>query len=436
MRVIKCINFFARSDDFGGSKHCVGSRRRTLDPELTILGGRDFVGLVGRLCREQNWEALTSLFGAVGASEQEVAYVSLTDLDTASRVLADALAALSPPRSKDKPNRHQPVVDEEEDELAAVRIAAAEALSARSTRPPLTELERRALGRAAKLLAEAGDNRRAALTYEDLGDELRAANAWGALGDLERMEAALARDEQRADTRRAATDAIRRFEALLTGGERRAAITAAAMLTKGGVHEAATATARAARIANDLIGSRGVSLRVPGGPWCRVALLPACLGRDRGVEVPLRDPSISRRHALLRAGADAITIEDAGSRGGVRIGGARVDAPLPLHGTGELALGSGTTLRFVVNERTLLLEGSGGLDRALRALVGADTVALTPLFPGADGLSLTFAGGARLARRSDVSVRVDGNFIGPGCDLVHGDVIEIAGPTPLRLEVE
>jgi hypothetical protein len=434
MKVIKSINFFARSDDFGGSKHYVGSRRRTLDPELTILGGRDFVGLVGRLCREQNWEALTSLFGAVGASEQEVAYVSLTDLDTASRVLADALAALSPPRRRDRPPK--PVVDEEEDEVAAVRIAAAEALSARSSRPPLTELERRALARAAKLLAEAGDNRRAALTYEDLGDEPRAANAWGALGDLERMEAALARDEQRADNRRAATDAIRRFEALLTGGERRAAVTAAAMLTKGGVQEAGTVAARAARIASDLIGSRGVSLRAPGGPWCRVALLPACLGRDRGVEVPLRDPSVSRRHALLRAGADAITIEDAGSRGGVRIGGARVDAPLPLCGTGELGLGSGTTLRFVVNERTVLLEGSGGLDRSLRALVGADTVALTPLFPGADGLSLTFAGGARLVRRPDVSVRVDGNFIGPGCDLVHGDVIEIAGSAPLRLEVE
>ena len=77
-------------------------RRHTLDPELTILGGRDFVGLVGRLCREQNWEALTALFGAVGASEQEVAYVSLTDLDTASRVLADTLAGLGP---GSKPNK-------------------------------------------------------------------------------------------------------------------------------------------------------------------------------------------------------------------------------------------------------------------------------------------------------------------------------------------
>jgi hypothetical protein len=413
----------------------VPSRRRTLDPELTILGGRDFVGLVGRLCREQNWEALTALFGAVGASEHEVPYVSLTDLDTASRVLVDALSGLAP-RGKDRPATYVPADEEEADELAAVRMTAAEALSVRSRRPPLTELERRTLGRAARLLAEAGDHRRAALAYEDLGDETRAANAWGALGDLDRMEAALARDEQRSSSRRAAVEAVRRFETLLTGGERRAAIAAAATVTKAGVDEAASVGARAARIAAELIGGRGIGLRVAGGPWCRVALLPAYLGRDRAAEIPLRDPAVSRRHALLRAGADAIYLEDAGSRGGVRIGGARVDGPLPLHGGGEIGLGAGTSLRFTADDRTVLLEGSGGLDRSLRALVGADPVALAPLLPGAAGLSLTFADGARIVRSPDVSVRVDGQFIGPGCDLVHGDVIEIAGAQPLRLEVE
>ena len=413
----------------------MSSRRRTLDPELTILGGRDFVGLVGRLCREQNWEALIALFGAVGASEKEMAYVSLTDLDTATRVLADAVAALAAPRGKEKPPKKRDD-DDAEDELAAVRIAAADALTARSSRPPLTELERRALGRAASLLADAGDNRRAALAYEDLGDEARAARAWGAMGEIDRMEAALGRDEQRRAARRDAVDAVRRFEALLTGGERRAAIVAAASVKEAGVEEAATVEARAARIAAGLIGTRGISVRVPGGPWCRIALLPACLGRDRAVEVPLRDPAVSRRHALLRAAADGITIEDAGSRGGVRIGGARVDVPLPLRGAGEIGLGGGTTLRFTAGARDVLIEGSGGLDRALRALVGAEAVSLGPLFPGAAGVSFTFTEGARLIRDPNVTVRVDGHFIGPGCDLVHGDVIEVHGPTPVRLEVE
>jgi len=396
------------------------------------------VGLVGRLCREQNWEALTALFGAVGASEKDMAYVSLTDLDTASRVLADAIAGLAPAGGRDRSGKDARDDDDEVDELAAVRIAAAEALSARSSRPPLTDLERRTLGRAASLLGDAGDHRRAALAYEDLGDETRAATAWGALGDIDRMEAALARDEQRMTTRRAAVDAVRRFEALLTGGERRAALAEAAALTKAGVEEAATVNARVARIATQLIAGRGISVRAGAGPWCRIALLPACLGRDRGVEIPLRDPAVSRRHALLRAGADAIYLEDAGSRGGIRIGGARVDGPLPLRGTGELGLGASTSLRFTAGERTVILEGSGGLDRSLRALVGADTVSLAPLFPGAEGVSLAFTAGARIVRRPEVSVRVDGHFIGPGCDLMHGDIIEIivAGSEPLRLEVE
>jgi hypothetical protein len=416
----------------------VSFRRRTLDPELTILGGRDFPGLVGRLCREQNWEALTSLFGAARSSEREVGFVSLTDLDTASRVLADALTALSSGKKRGKTDKKRPRDDDEADELAAVRIAAADALSARSQRPPLVELERRALGRAAALLADAGDHRRAALAYEDLGDEPRAAAAWGALGDLDRMEAALARDEQRATTRRAAIDAVRRFEALLTGGERRAAVAAAAALANTGVEEGGTVAARVARITGGMIDGRGASVRLAGGPWCRVALLPACLGRDRAAEVPLRDPAVSRRHALLRAGPDAITIEDAGSRGGVRIGGARVDSPLPLRGVGEIGLGS-TALRFTTGERSVLLEGSGGLDRSLRALVGDDGVGLAALLPGTEGLSLTWASGVRLVRSPDVSVRVGGQFIGPGCDLMHGDVIEIvgaAGRPPVRVEVE
>jgi hypothetical protein len=187
-----------------------------------------------------------------------------------------------------------------------------------------------------------------------------------------------------------------------------------------------------------MIDGRGASVRLAGGPWCRVALLPACLGRDRAAEVPLRDPAVSRRHALLRAGPDAITIEDAGSRGGVRIGGARVDSPLPLRGVGEIGLGS-TALRFTTGERSVLLEGSGGLDRSLRALVGDDGVGLAALLPGTEGLSLTWASGVRLVRSPDVSVRVGGQFIGPGCDLMHGDVIEIvgaAGRPPVRVEVE
>ena len=397
-----------------------------LDPELTILGGRDFVGLVGRLCRERSWATLTVVFSAVGRSEGGLAFVSLTDVDAAARLLSDALAHVAPPKN---PRAGQA------DELRSLRLSAAEALLARSSRPPLTELERRALERAATLLAAGGDHRRAALTYEELGQDTRAGDAWGAIGDLERMEAALARDEARASARRQAVDAMRRFDTLLSAGERRAAVALAHLFHN--IEEGATAQQLAGRIDARLVRGGGVNLRTPGGTWCRVGALPAVIGRDRAAEVMLRDPSVSRRHAVLRARADGITVEDAGSRGGIRVGGARVDAPLPLRGSGELGFGDGTTLAFTATENTVLIEGRGGLDRTLRALVGVDMVSLAPLFPGADGLSLGFTGGvARLVRRPDVAVRVDGQFIGPGCDLLHGDVVEIGTTASLRLEVE
>jgi Inner membrane component of T3SS, cytoplasmic domain len=409
-----------------GYDHEVTTGRHVLDPELTILGGRDFVGLVGRLCRERSWATLTVVFGAVGRSEGGLAFVSLTDVDAAARLLSDALAHLTPPKN---PRAGQA------DELRALRLSAAEALLARSSRPPLTELERRALERAAALMAAAGDHRRAATTYEELGQDARAGDAWGAIGDLERREAALAREEARGTARREAVDAMRRFDTLLSAGERRAALALAHLFRN--IEEGATAQQLAGRIDARLVRGGGVNLRIAGETWCRVGGLPAVIGRDRTAEVMLRDPAVSRRHAILRAAADGITVEDAGSRGGIRVGGARVDAPLPLRGSGELGFGDGTTLAFTATEHTVLLEGRGGLDRSLRALVGVDMVSLAPLFPGADGLSLAFAGGgARLVRRPDVAVRVEGQFIGPGCDLLHGDVVEIGAPVSLRLEVE
>jgi hypothetical protein len=68
--------------------------------------------------------------------------------------------------------------------------------------------------------------------------------------------------------------------------------------------------------------------------------------------------------------------------------------------------------------------------------VSADPLALSIVIPGADGVVLELAAGApRLLRRADVAVRVDGHFVGEGCDLLAGDVIEILGAVPVTLEV-
>jgi hypothetical protein len=401
--------------------------RPALDPSLTISSGRDLVALVGRLVRERSWDTLTALFASLGGGETGMAPAALADLDAAARIVEEALAALPPPRH---PRGAQV------DELKALSLAAAEALCDRCTRPPLAESERRALARAGELFGRGGDHRRAALVFEDLGADERAALAWGALGDLERMEAAHAREEHRTAAERAATDLLRRFETLLTGGERLAALEAVA--AAAGVAEAASLRLRAAAIERRLCHGRAVSLRAPGSAWVRVAPLPAEIGRDPAVGIALRDPAISRRHAALRSVGGEIVVADVGSRGGVRFGGARLEpgAELPLRGRGELALGPTTSLRFEVGAGVVLLEGANGLDRGLRALAGLAPVPLEPLLPGTAGLAVTTAHDlVRLERRPEVVVRVDGNLIGPGCDLLHGDVVEVLG-TGARFEVE
>jgi hypothetical protein len=410
------------------------------DPPISVeevkaaAASRDLPALVGRLVRERSWGALILLFGhAGGAGGPAPPGVGLPDLDAAAQALAASMSAIPTPK-----NPRATLVDE----LRTVRIAAAEALLARSPRPPLTESERRALRHAAQLLADAGDQSRSATLYEELGDHARAAEAWGSLGELDRMEAALAHEEARAGSRRAAVETMRRFDALLTSGERRLAIAAlAATELPAGTEEAGTARQLATRLEARLVRGRAVTLRALGGAAVRFAALPARLGRDALAEVSLRDPGVSRQHAIIAWDAGAIVLEDTGSRAGVRVAGARVTGPLVLRDEGEFTLGATTSLRYAAQgDETgarVTLRGLLGLDRQLVAVLGTEPVPLAPTIPHAEGLSLEFAGGGpRLLRRPDRTVRVDGHFVGAGCDLLHGDVIEVAGTAPIRLEVE
>jgi len=404
--------------------------RAAADPTLSVAAGRDLVALVGRLVRDRSWDTLTALFASL-AGEEGLPSAALGDLDAAARLVADALGAMAAPKN---PRGGQA------DELRSLSLAVADALLDRCARPPLTEIERRALERGAQLLERAGDHRRAALAYEDLGADERAALAWGALGDLDRMEAAHAREERRLATSRAAGETLRRFEALLTGGERLRAVIAAAAIS--GIEEAATLRERAATIERRLCRGRAVSLRAPGGPWVRVAPLPAEIGRDADLGVPLRDPAVSRRHATLRSAPEGIVIEDCGSRAGVRLGGARLEPglALSLRGEGEIALGPTTALSFrpaasAGADDALIFEVTRGLDRGARALVGSAPLQLGPGLAGAEGLSILILHDVlRLERPAELAVRVDGQFIGPACDLLHGDVIEIPA-RDVRFEV-
>jgi hypothetical protein len=100
-------------------------------------------------------------------------------------------------------------------------------------------------------------------------------------------------------------------------------------------------------------------------------------------------------------------------------------------------LGATTALRFsATSPERLVLRGVAGLDRELVVLVGRDPLELAEIVPGAEGLSLELAGGGpRLVRAAGVTVRIDGHYVGPGCDLLHGDVVEVPARPALAFEV-
>jgi hypothetical protein len=64
------------------------------------------------------------------------------------------------------------------------------------------------------------------------------------------------------------------------------------------------------------------------------------LGRGRGAAIRIPDPQASRVHARVRLEAAGATIEDLGSKNGVRVNGVRIDGgPCPLGPADELGIG-------------------------------------------------------------------------------------------------
>ncbi|TLM80116.1 MAG: FHA domain-containing protein [Actinobacteria bacterium] len=56
------------------------------------------------------------------------------------------------------------------------------------------------------------------------------------------------------------------------------------------------------------------------------------IGRDPACDVFLNDVTVSRHHAVLRAAAGVVGIEDAGSLNGTYVNGVRVDSAILGHG--------------------------------------------------------------------------------------------------------
>jgi hypothetical protein len=392
--------------------------RLTLDDVKAAAAVGRLPDLARQMVLEGQWLALDALLQH--AMHKDIAVDAFTDT---ARAVGEAIVALGEARR---------VAAAEE--ILATRRVLSRALARRAGPTPLLETQRQAASLAALLHLELGELKPAAELFERAGDEARAAEAYGALGDLENMERCLLSEETRRTRHQAIVDGIRRAEVLAAIGERWAAVQAAAALPQD-APEAFAVRARMRELERRLCRGRAVALRVPDGRVVRICAAPVVLGRDPAVDLPVRDPTVSRRHARIAHGPDGFVVADAGSRAGTRIGGVPLAGPLPLGGEGELGLGEHCRLRYRAEAEALVLVGLTGLDRALSAVVGAGgEIPLLPGAPEARGLAVAFEGACvQLRRTEEAPVRIEGRLVGRATDLLHGDVLEL--PSGARWEV-
>lgn len=374
--------------------------------------------LAERLVQERSWSSAELLL-----SHSTLEVIPLDEWISAARAVDRALARLPEAHSR-KAN----VVRE----MAALRALAGRSLAKRLRHEPLTHQERPALALAAELLLAAGEPKEAAALFERAGEDGRAADAHGVSGDLEKMEACHERMEAYRGAKRAATQLTRKVETLIESGDR----VAAAMLMDGAT-PALLSAAGLQNVREDLQRRlcRGraltLQLRGPQANVVRFSGVPAVLGREPGSEVPLRDPGVSRRHAVIVSDGAQLAIEDAASRAGTTVGNAVLVGRVPLHSPVEVGLGKSCRLSLQpVPENPLgtvvRVQGLTGLDRTLVIFVSAGPLDLALAFPMLAGLWLSLEGGvARLVRLASQPVRVMGQLVGQTCDLMVGDVIEV-----------
>ena len=375
-------------------------------------------GLVERLARARDFARLIALFERV----TEVA-IPLGLLTEAVRRTGDALRRRAGPRRRGPDDE-----DDTNEDMRTARILAGECLLARAPGPALTAGAREALGVAASLLADAGDFHRAATTFDLAGNLAAAAELWGRLGDLDAMESRLARDEERLRSDRDAVGALRDLEAHLDAGERLAALEIARSIPEGS-NESRRAREIASALQARLLRSRSVSFQVHPGHPIRFAAAPAVIGRDPLAEISLRDPGVSRRHAVLSIEDHGYALTDAGSRQGSFVGGATITSPVLLAGDAEVRLGPSCRLAFHQTAPDRVhVRGTSALDSGVSVLVGRGRLPLGEVIPQAAGAWIEFEGPCvRLVRPPELAVRIRGALASTRIELVRGDRLEI-GP--------
>jgi hypothetical protein len=261
-----------------------------------------------------------------------------------------------------------------------------------------TERDRTRVREAAELLV-AGDNHTlAGEALETIHDYLAAANAYSAGGLVEKMEAALAKDDAAHDAVREEADAFAGYQTAMRVGRRDEARSELARAVG-----AATTAAEYRRLLDELdtalLTAGKVELRRRGKPLIVACAAPKIvLGRDPLCDLALRAGGVSRQHAEIEHTGGGFTLRDLDSRNGTSLAGMPLAGRVPLAVAGELGLGDDCSIDYEVTGDVLVLRVRGGLDRGAALIAGPENRRLD-LAPLGTGLDVIFQRGRPLLGR-------------------------------------
>jgi len=292
---------------------------------------------------------------------------------------------------------------------------------------------------AAALFAEIGLHGEEGECLEALGEDAAASRAFGAAGLIERMEQALARDEQRDRKGRRLREAFDEYQLEMAAGDRELALSALRLCIElsdaKGDYRRLCEQLEARRIASGVVKvtvSRGEAAGAQQ-PVTVVGLTTVRIGREPAAELPLRGNGVSRWHAEVvwkaaagehEAGEGGWWVRDAGSRNGTRIAGARIEGELPVVGEGSFELGDDSEITWHEAGSVLRLEVRRGMDRGRVLVAGVGRAIKLP--EGAAHLRFR-DGRPYLELGEGTAVRLNGGRTGAVVQLVRGDVVEAAG---------
>jgi tetratricopeptide (TPR) repeat protein len=325
------------------------------------------------------------------------------------------------------------------DEPPLVQLASAalgKALYARAIAEGVaTARDRERIREAARLLATGGDHATAGEAWEAIGDWQQAAAAYSNAGLVEKVEAALATEEEAHRRERERRDAFADYETNRRVGRRddARADLQRAIAAAGEGNDAGELRRLLDQLDSALItGGRMQLRRRRGGGAVLCAVPVVAIGRDALCDLVLRTGGVSRRHSEIEVSGSGgpFLLRDAGSRNGTAIAGMPIAGRVPLRGTGSFELGDDCKLDFetVGTPECLRITVATGVDRGARLLAAADGDRIDLALIELKG-DLVFAQGRPwLGKGAAREIIFNGEPLEAGrVQLVRGDVVVIDG---------